>query len=81
MRITHDEFIDASDPNSGLARYMNHAKANANVIKFTAQVCSFVHVSCSVSAYLLLILYYSLQILLILYCSLPILYYSLAFRL
>lgn len=38
MRITEDEFIDASRPESGLARYMNHASpSKANVIKFIAQ--------------------------------------------
>jgi SET domain-containing protein len=38
MRITDDEFIDGSNPEtSGLARYMNHAWA-PNVRKFIAQV-------------------------------------------
>ena len=42
MRITEDEFIDASNPESGLARYMNHASpSKANVVKFIAQVLGF----------------------------------------
>ena len=39
MQINDDEFIDASNSHlSGYARYLNHAKAKANVATFKAQV-------------------------------------------
>jgi len=39
MQINDDEFIDASNSDlSGYARYLNHAKAKANVATFKAQV-------------------------------------------
>ncbi len=39
MQINDDEFIDASNSElSGYARYLNHAKAKANVATFKAQV-------------------------------------------
>jgi hypothetical protein len=44
MRINDDEFIDGSNAAlSGIARYMNHAKAKANVAKFISQapVCEW----------------------------------------
>jgi len=44
MRINDDEFIDGSNVDlSGYARYMNHAKAKANVAKFISQapVCEW----------------------------------------